>query len=58
MNERQAAIKQAITDALEIGDGYHIATICAADRYALQYLISVTIKQSETINHIKNILED
>ena len=57
MNERQAATRQAINEALSSYDRSHIATICAANRYALEYLISITLEQQEKINHIKNIIE-
>ena len=58
MNEHQAATRQAIREALAAYDRHHIATICTANPYALDYLISTTLEQQDTINHIKNIISE
>ena len=47
-----------VKDLLKRGDSYFLNKLCTNDPYALSYLITVAIKQQETMQHIKNILED
>lgn len=47
-----------VKDLLKRGDSYFLNKLCSSDPYALSYLITLAIKQQETINHIKNIISE
>lgn len=59
MNEKEReTIRYTIDLYMREGDSYTLARICRNEPYALDYLIGKALKNQDTLNHIKNIMED
>ena len=56
--KEREAIRFTIDLYMKEGDAYTLARICRKEPYALDYLITKALKNQDTLNHIKSIMED